>query len=92
MDVVKKRDSGNRVCVDYRELNKLTIFDPEPIPAAVYLFQKLNGDKFFSKLDLSKGCWQITLPEADIPKTAPDHLYEFLKMPFGMVISTRKSA
>ena len=88
--VVKKRDGSNRVCVDYRKLNKLTIFDPEPMPAAVDLFQKLNGDKFFSKLDLSKGYWQISIPEADIPKTAfvtPDGLYEFLKMPFGMVNS-----
>ena len=52
--VVKKRDGSNRVCVDYRKLNKLTIFDPEPMPAAVDLFQKLNEVKFFSKLDLSK--------------------------------------
>ena len=88
--VVKKRDGSNRVCVDYRKLNKLTIFDPEPMPAAVDLFQKLNGDKFFSKLDLSKGFWQISIPEAGIPNTAfvtPDGLYEFLKMPFGMVNS-----
>ena len=85
--VVKKKDGSNRVCVDYRKLNKLTIFDPEPMPAAVDLFQKLNGDKFFLKIDLSKGYWQVTIPEAVIPKTAfvtPDGLYEFLKMPFGM--------
>ena len=88
--VVKKRDGSDRVCVDYCKLNKLTMFDPEPMPAAVDLFQKLNGDKFFSKVDLSKGYWEISLPEADIPKTAfvtPDGLYEFLKMPFGMVNS-----
>jgi len=85
--VVKKKDGNNRVCVDYRKLNKLTVFDPEPMPAAVDLFQKLNGDKFFLKIDLSKGYWQVTIPEAVIPKTAfvtPDGLYEFLKMPFGM--------
>jgi len=88
--VVKKKDGSNRVCVDYRKLNKLTVFDPEPVPAAVDLFQKLNGDKFFSKIDLRKGYWQVTIPEVDIPKTAfvtPDGSYEFLKMPFGMVNS-----
>ena len=88
--VVKKKDGSNRVCVDYRKLNKLTVCDPEPMPTAVDLFQKLNGGKFFSKIDLSKGYWQVTIPEADIPKTAfvtPDGSYEFLKMAFGMVNS-----
>ncbi|KAL9958151.1 hypothetical protein ACROYT_G035126 [Oculina patagonica] len=88
--VVKKKDGTNRVCFDYRKLNKLTVFDPEPMPTAEELFQKLNGDKYFSKIDLSKGYWQITIPEEDIPKTAfvtPDGLNEFLKMPFGMVNS-----
>ena len=88
--VVKKKDNTNRVCVDYRKLNKLTVIDPEPMPTAEHLFQKLSGDKFFTKIDLSKGYWQITIPEEDIPKTAfvtPDGSYEFLKMPFGMINS-----
>ena len=87
---VKKKDNTNRVYVDYRKLNKLTVFDPEPMPTAEHLFQKLSGDKFFSKIDLSKGYWQIAIPEEDIPKTAfvtPDGSYEFLKMPFGMINS-----
>ena len=78
--VVKKKDGSNRVCVDYQKLNKLTVFEPEAIPVAVNLFQ----------IDLSKGYWQVTMPEADIPKTAfvtPDGSCEFLKMPFGMVNS-----
>ena len=60
------------------------------MPTAEELFQKLNGDKYFSKIDPSKGYWQITIPEEDILKTVfvtPDGLYEFLKMPFGMVNS-----
>ena len=88
--VVKKKDNTNRVCVDYPKLNKLTVIDPEPMPTAEHLFQKLSGDKFFSKIDLSKGYWQITIPEEDIPKTAfvtPDGSYEFVKMPFGMIKS-----
>ena len=47
--VVKKKDNTNRVCVDYRKLNKLTVFDPEPMPTAEHLFQKLSGDKLFFK-------------------------------------------
>ena len=91
--VVKKKDNTNRVCFDYRKLNKLTVFDPEPksMPTAEHLFQKLSGDTFYSKIDLSKGYWQITIPEEDIQKTAfvtLDGSYEFLKMPFGMINST----
>ena len=50
--VVKKKDNTNRICVDYRKLNKLTVFDPEPMPTAEHLFQKLNGDKYFTRIDL----------------------------------------
>ena len=60
------------------------------MPTAEHLFQKLSGDKFFSKIDLSKVYSQIAIPEEDIPKTAfvtPDGSYEFLKMPFGMINS-----
>ena len=88
--IVKKSDGSNRVCVDYRKLNKLTVFDPEPMPTAEELFQKTGNDKFFSKIDLSKGYWQIKVAEEDIPKTAfvtPDGHWEFLRMPFGMVNS-----
>ena len=88
--VVKKKDNTNRICVDYRKLNKLTVFDPEPMPTAEHLYQKLNGDKYFTRIDLRKGYWQISIPEEDIPKTAfvtPDGSYEFLKMPFGMINS-----
>ena len=72
--VVKKKDNTNRVCVDYRRLDKLTAFDPEPMPTAEHLFQKLNGDKYFTRIDLSKGYWQISIPEEDIPKTALSRL------------------
>ena len=88
--VVKNKDNTNRVCVDYRMLHKLTVIDPEPMPTEEHLFQKLSGDKFFTKIDLSKGYRQITLPEEDIPKTefvTPDGSHEFLKMPFGMINS-----
>ena len=64
--VVKKKDNTNRVCVNYRKLNKLTVFDPRPMPTAEHLFQKLTRDKLYSKIDLSKGYWQIAIPEEDV--------------------------
>ena len=60
------------------------MFDPESMPTTADLFHKLNGGKYFSKIDLSKGYWQVTIPEEDVHKTAfvtPDGSYEFLKMP-----------
>ena len=88
--IVKKPDGSNRICIDYRKLNRITVFDPEPMIKADDLFQKLSGDKYFTKLDLSKGYWQIPVRKEDISKTAfvtPDGHYEFIKMPFGMVNS-----
>ena len=88
--VTSKRDGTNRVCLDFRKINKITVFDPEPMPAADDLFHQLSGSKIFSKIDLCKGYWQIPMREKDIPKTGfvtPDGTYECLKMPFGMVNS-----
>ena len=71
-------------------MNKLTVVDQKPIPTAADLFHKLSGDKYFSRIDLSKGYWQINVPEKDRHKTAfatPFSLYEFLKMPFGILNS-----
>ena len=64
--VVKKKDNTNCACVNYRKLNKLTVFDPGPVPTAEHLFQKLTGDKLYSKIDLSKGYWLIGIPEEDV--------------------------
>ena len=86
--VVKKKDQSSRVCVDYRKLNQLTITDPVPMTSSEDLLQSLSTAKYFSKLDLTKGFWQIGMHEEDIHKTAfvtPDGHYEFLKMPFGLV-------
>ncbi|KAL7631477.1 UNVERIFIED_CONTAM: hypothetical protein RMT77_018226 [Armadillidium vulgare] len=88
--IVKKKDGTNRVCADFRKLNKITVFDPEPMNTTEELFAKLGQDKYFSKIDLSKGYWQIPMDQKDIPKTAfviPEGHYEFLKMPFGLVNS-----
>ena len=48
------------------------------MPTAEHLFQKLSGDKFFTKIDLSKGYWQITIPEEDIPNGGPRRINYYL--------------
>ena len=88
--MVKKKDGSNRVCVDFRKLNKITEVDPEPMTTAEDLFRRLSGKKFLSKIDLTKGYWQIPVAPEDVHKTAfvtPDGQYEFTRMPFGMVNS-----
>ena len=85
--IVKEKDGSDRICVDYRKLNKLTVADPEPATTAEDLFQRLGKSKYYSKIDLSKGYWKIPVAEEDIEKSAvvtPDGTYNFLRMPFAM--------
>ena len=85
--VVKKEDGSNRMCVDYRKLNLVTVADRAPMTTAENLFGKLGKCRYYSTINLSKGYWQIPIAEKDIHKTAfvtPDGCYEFLSMPFGM--------
>ena len=84
---VKKKDGRVRFCVDYRKLNKITAFDAEPMPDVDYLFSHLAKAKYFSKLDLTKGYWQIPVAEEDRPKTAfttPFGQFQWTVMPFGL--------
>ncbi|XP_071486350.1 uncharacterized protein [Diadema antillarum] len=86
--LVRKKDGTNRFCVDYRKINAITVFDPEPIPNADDLLSSLSKGRYFSKFDLSKGYWQIPMREQDKGKTAfvtDDGLYQFTVLPFGMV-------
>jgi len=86
--MVKKPDGSTIVCVDYRNLNKATIFDPEPIPSADEIFAKLAGHKYFSKFDLTKGYWQIPMNEDDkdlTTFTCHRGLFRFKVMPFGLI-------
>jgi hypothetical protein len=86
--MVRKKDGSNRFCIDFRKLNKITVFDPEPMPNPDQLFSKLSSSKYFSKIDLTKGYWQIPLSEQSKQFTAfltQDSQYRFNYMPFGLV-------
>ncbi|GJY71144.1 putative reverse transcriptase domain-containing protein [Tanacetum coccineum] len=84
---VKKKDGSFRMCIDYRELNKLTVKNRYPLPRIDDLFDQLQGSSVYLKIDLRSGYHQLRVRKEDIPKTAfrtrYGH-YEFQVMPFGL--------
>ena len=84
---VKKNNGSLRLCIDYRELNKVIICNQYPLPRINDLFNQLQGARVFSKIDLRSGCHHLKIQSEDVPKTAfrtrYGH-YEFLVMPFGL--------
>ncbi|GJX37581.1 putative reverse transcriptase domain-containing protein [Tanacetum coccineum] len=75
---VKKKDGSFRMCIDYRELNKLTVKNRYPLPRIDDLFDQLQGSSVYSKIDLRSGYHQLRVREQDIPKTAFRTRVQFL--------------
>eukprot|EP00253_Pinus_taeda_P016360 PITA_16360 len=87
MLIVKKKDGTLRLCIDYRQLNKVTIKNRYPFQRIDDLFDGLKGPIVFSKIDLRSGYRQVRIKEEDIHKssfhTKYGH-YEFMVVPFGL--------
>ncbi|GKE61933.1 putative reverse transcriptase domain-containing protein [Tanacetum coccineum] len=87
---VKKKDESFRMCIDYRELNKLTFKNCYPLPRIDDLFDQLKGSSVYLKINLRSGYHQLRIKEEDIPITAFRTRYghfEFQVMPFGLTNS-----
>jgi hypothetical protein len=84
---VRKKDGSLRMCIDYRELNRVMIKNKYSLPRIDDLFDQLKEATVFSEIDLRLGYHQLKVKEPDIPKRAIrmhyGH-YEFLVMPFGV--------
>ena len=88
MVLVRKKDGGLRLCIDYRQLNKRTIRDSYSLPRIEETLDSLSGAKYFSSLDLRSGYWQCQIAEEHKQRTAfsagPLGFFEFNSMPFGL--------
>ena len=88
--IITKKDKTIRFCIDYRKLNQVTQFDPEPNAQIEYIIDRLGEAKYLSKVDLTKGYWQISLDDDAKVKSAfvtPFGHYQFTVKPFGMMNS-----
>ena len=77
--LVAKKDGSHRFCVDYRRLNRITEFQVEALPDPDEIFSRVSRARYFSKLDLAKGYWQIPVRQQDRSKLAfstPDGSYQ----------------
>ena len=86
--IVPKRDGTTRLCIDFRRLNKITVFDSERCEDPESIYARLGKSVYFGKADCAKGYWQIRMREDDKKYTAFSSpgigLYQWTKMPFGL--------
>jgi hypothetical protein len=67
---VKKKDGTLRICIDFRQLNKVTMKNKYPLPRVEDMFDQLRGTRIFSKIDLRSSYHQVRIKEEDIRKTS----------------------
>ena len=87
MLLVKKKDGSSPLCVDYRQLNKMTIKNKYPLPRIDDMMDQLHGASVFSKIDFRSGYHQILVKSEDVQKTTFRSRYghyEYVVMPFGV--------
>ena len=84
---VQKKDGTLQMCIDYWQINKVTVKNKYPLPRIEDLFNQFKGESVFSKIDLRSRYYQLRVKDVDVPKTTfrtrYGH-YEFLVMPFGL--------
>ena len=84
---MKKKDGTLRMCIDYRQINKVTVKNKYPLLRIEDLFGQLKGVDVLSKIDLRSGYYQLRVKDVDVLKTTfrtRYGRYEFLVMPFGL--------
>jgi hypothetical protein len=84
---VQKKDGSQRMCVDYRSLNDVTVKNKCPLPRIEDLFDQMRGARVFSKIDLRSGYHQMKIRPSNISKmdfSTRYGLYEFIVMSFGL--------
>ena len=79
--VLVKKDGSTIFCVDYRALNNVTVKNSWPLPRTDVCFDSLTGSRWFSKLDLHSGYWQVAMDDKDKPKTASTTARGFTSSP-----------
>ena len=88
---MKNKDGTLWMCIDYQQINKVTVKNKYPLSRIEDLFYQLKGAGVFSKIDLRSGYYQLRVKEVDVSKTTfrtqYEH-YEFLVMPFGLTNAT----
>ena len=90
---LKKKDGTLQMCINYRQINRVTLKNKYPLPRIEDLFYQLKGACIFSKIDLRSRCYWLRVKDVDAPKTTfrtrYGH-YEFLVMPFGLTNTPMK--
>lgn len=84
--MVKKQDDTDRMCVDFRVLNAITVKDRYPLPLFDDHIDRLGKSKFFTSIDMATGFHQMPMSSESIHLTGfvtPDGHYEYLKIRFG---------